>query len=106
MEEIIVLVQKSYGLLGVFLVLPLVAVIVVWRQNVKLQDKVLKAHEDTTDAHKQRVKDAQEINVKLIDVLKEQTGLNIETNLALERIGDALNEVHHLMNQQQTQRRP
>lgn len=99
MEEIIILVQKSYGLLGVFVVLPLVALVVVWRQNVRLQNSVVSAHEAVTDAQKARVKDTQDVNIKLIEVLQEQTGLNTETNLALERIGEAMNEVHRMLSQ-------
>lgn len=91
MEELLLLIQKTYGLIGLFLVAPIGALIAVWRQNVKLQ-------KDLSEAQKLRVKDAQDINSKLIDIVREQTGLSTETNLALERIGDAMNEVHRLLN--------
>lgn len=93
MEELLLLIQKTYGLIGVFLVAPMAAVVAVWRRNDKLQGEVIKAKNAEVEAQKQRVKDAQDVNVKLIDVIKEQTVLNTETNLALERLGDALNEI-------------
>lgn len=93
MEEILLLVQKTYGLVGVFLVAPVLALVVVWRQNLLLQRETLKAKNEVVEAQKQRVKDAQDISSRLIDLVQEQTGLNTETNLALERIGDALNEL-------------
>ena len=98
--------QKSYGLLGVFIIAPLIALIFVWRHSEsrieKLQNEVVKATKEIAEAQKQRVKDAQDVNVKLIEVVKEQTGLSIETNLALERIGDAMNEVHRLLNERRS----
>lgn len=93
MEELLLLIQKTYGLIGIFLVAPVLALIVVWKQNSKLQGEVVKTKNEVVEAQKQRVKDAQDINTKLIELVKEQTSLNTETNLALERIGDALNEL-------------
>ena len=91
MEELLLLIQKTYGLIGIFLLMPVLGLVAVWRQNIKLQ-------KDVAEAQKLRVKDAQDINAKLIDIVKEQTGLSTETNLALERIGDAMNEVHRMLN--------
>lgn len=85
------LVQKTYGLIGVFLVAPMAAFVMVWRDNIKLRTEANKAKNAEIDAHKLRVKDAQEVNVKLVDVIKEQNAMNSETNIALERIGDAFN---------------
>lgn len=99
MEELLLLIQKTYGLIGVFLIAPVIALIVVWRQNSRLQNDVVKTTKELTGqigkAQDQRVKDAQDINVKLIELVKEQTSLNTETNLALERLGDALNEIQN-----------
>lgn len=91
MSELLLLVERTYGLVGIFLLAPVGALAVVWRQNVKIQTAL-------AEAQKLRVKDAQDINSKLIDIVREQTGLSTETNLALERIGDAMNEVHRLLN--------
>jgi hypothetical protein len=102
MEELLLLIQKSYGLIGVILFLPVIGLVVVWKQNTKLQAEVVKATKGAGEVQEMRVKDAQAINMKLIEVVKEQTSLNTETNLALERLGDALND---LQNELQNQRK-
>lgn len=93
MEEIFLLIQKTYGIAGLVLLSPFVGLVIVFRHNIRLQTEVVKATKETVEAQKQRVKDAQDVNTKLIEVIKEQSSLNTETNLALERIGDALNEI-------------
>lgn len=93
MEEIFLLIQKTYGIAGLILLSPFVGLVIVFRHNTRLQTEVVKATIETVEAQKQRVKDAQDVNVRLIEVIKEQSSLNTETNLALERIGDALNEI-------------
>lgn len=93
MEEIFLLIQKTYGIAGLVLLSPFVGLVIVFRHNIRLQTEVVKATKETVEAQKQRVKDAQDVNTKLIEVVKEQSSLNTETNLALERIGDALNEI-------------
>lgn len=93
MEEIFLLIQKTYGVAGLILLSPFAGLVIVFRHNIRLQTAVVEATRGEVDAQKQRVKDAQDVNVKLIEVIKEQSSLNTETNLALERIGDALNEI-------------
>jgi hypothetical protein len=93
MEEIFLLIQKTYGIAGLVLLSPFVGMVVFFKQNTQLQSAVVAATKGEVEAQKQRVKDAQDVNVKLIEVIKEQSALNTETNLALERIGDALNEI-------------
>lgn len=43
-----------------------------------------------SEIEKARVIDAQTISSKLIEMVGEQSGLNAETNLTLNRIGDML----------------
>lgn len=93
MEEIFLLISKTYGIAGLILLSPFAGLVIVFRQNNRLQQAVVAATKAEVEAQKQRVKDAQDVNVKLIEVIKEQSSLNTETNLALERIGDALNEI-------------
>jgi septal ring factor EnvC (AmiA/AmiB activator) len=93
MEEIFLLIQKTYGIAGLILLSPFVGLVVMFRQNVRLQGDVVKATVENVESQKQRVKDAQDISNKLLEVVKEQSSLNTETNIALERIGDALNEI-------------
>lgn len=93
MDELLLLIQKSYGLVGVILFLPVFATIHLARENRTLQLAVVKATEQATEAQKQRVADSQAISTQLINVLKEQAALNTETNIGLERIVDVLSEL-------------
>ena len=93
MKELILLVQKTYGLVGLLILAPFIAVVYLFKQNVALHGDVGKAMEKTTAAQEQRVNDAQAINLKLLDVMKEQSSLNTEANTAMERLGDALNDI-------------
>jgi hypothetical protein len=101
MQEILELIAKTYGLVGVFLVLPLVSSVVLWRDNKSLRDENKRLHEDSArhiqecnnavvDSQKQRVADAQAISAKLIEMVSEQASLNKETILSLDRISDSL----------------
>lgn len=123
MGELLDLIYKSYGLIGLLIAAPFVASVYLWKDNIKLRsdtavqlaelnklriadtekfaislsavnDKIVKAQE-------QRVIDAQSITTKLVDIISEQSAMNRETNLALERVGDFLasNQSHspHLM---------
>ena len=93
MEEIFLLISKTYGIAGLILLSPFVGLGLMYRQNIRLQGDVVKATKENVESQKQRVKDAQDISNKLLEVVKEQSSLNTETNIALERIGDALNEI-------------
>jgi len=112
MGELLDLIYKSYGLIGLLIAAPFVASVYLWKDNIKLRsdtalqlaelnklriadtekfaislsavnDKIVKAQE-------QRVIDAQSITTKLVDIISEQSAMNRETNLALERVGDFL----------------
>jgi len=95
MEELVLLVQKTYGIVGLLILAPFIAVVYLFRQNVKLHDDVVKATEKIGNVQEQRVNDAQAINLKLITVLTEQSSLNTEANTAMERLGDALNDIQN-----------
>jgi hypothetical protein len=95
LEELLLLVQKTYGLVGLLIIAPFVGLVYLFRQNVKLHDDVVKAIEKVGSAQEQRVNDAQAINLKLLDVVKEQSALNTEANVAMERLGDALNDIQN-----------
>ena len=101
MDELVQLLVKTYGLLGILLLAPFIATVYVWNENKRLHghheatettnnntvtlmnDKIVKAQE-------QRVADAQAITNKLVEIVSEQSALNKETNLVLERIKDKL----------------
>ena len=101
MEELIQLVIKSYGVIGLVMLSPFVAVWFLWKQNQKLHEqiatltassaeKLVAAGEKVVEAQRQRTTDAQAIMERLITMVTEQSGLNKETNLALERVSDLM----------------
>ncbi len=83
MDDLILSIQKSYGLVGLFMISPIAAVVFLWRQLLKTQDKLEAAKDDRTN-------DAKAISEKLIALVGEQSALNKETTVALERVGDML----------------
>lgn len=101
MDELIQLVVKSYGIIGLLLLSPFVAVWVLWRQNLSLHKEaneaevrhgaaLAEANTKIIDAQKQRVDDAKQITDRMVMMIGEQSGLNKETNLALERLSDLM----------------
>lgn len=91
MEEIITLIAKTYGLVGLLLAAPLVACVFLWRENKALHKEVVTAKGEATEAQKQRVADAQAVTGKLLEMTKEQASLNMETNVVLERLVGVVN---------------
>lgn len=103
MQEIIELIAKTYGLVGVFLVLPLIACWALWRDNKELRAEAKKSNEEAAkhiqecnnvvvEAQKQRVVDAQAISAKLIEMVAEQASLTKENILSMNRVSDKLTE--------------
>lgn len=97
MEELINLVVKTYGLVGFVLLAPYVALVYMWRQNVKLNadlvaygEKLAMAKEGVTAAQAQRVVDAQQTATKMMELVSEQSGLNKETNITLDQLRELL----------------
>ena len=87
MEDLLQLVLKSYGLVGVMLLLPVAACVVLWRQNLALHAEVVSQSNVALDAQKQRSADQERMTEKLLEVIKEQTELNTEINGVLSRVG-------------------
>jgi hypothetical protein len=90
MEEIFKLIVRSYGIIGLVLLSPFVAVFFLWKHNQKLQDKHEAALDKVNDTHLKRVDDAKQISEKLMGMVQEHAELTKETNVALDRVGDAL----------------
>lgn len=94
MEEILLLVYKTYGLIGLIILSPFVACIYLWRENKNLHAsaarQVQQANDRVAAAIQQRVVDAQSITNKLVEIVSEQSAVNRETNLALDRLEDKL----------------
>ena len=93
MEDLLQLVLKSYGLVGVMLLLPVAACVVLWRQNLALHAEVVSQSNVALDAQKQRSLDQERMTEKLLDVIKEQTELNTEINGVLSRVGTTVEKL-------------
>ncbi len=91
MEDLFLLISKTYGVAGLIILAPFFLLWVVWRDNIALRKELSASGKEVVEAQKQRVKDAQDITLRVIDIVREQAALNTETNLVLERVGDALN---------------
>lgn len=94
MDELLALIQKTYGLAGVLIALPAVAAVVLYRDKKAVEAKHAKelqdANEKVVKAHEQRIADAMFHNGKLLDLVKESTALSTETNAALEKMSEKL----------------
>lgn len=90
MEEVLTLIYKTYGLVGLAIIAPFVACVYLWRENKAIHKETAKQLQATNDriasALQQRVVDAQSITNKLIEIISEQSAVNKETNLALDRL--------------------
>lgn len=90
MDELITLVYKSYGIVGLLLVAPVVACIYLWKENKALHKDTVRqvqvANDRVAAVIQQRVVDAQSITNKLVEIVSEQSAANRQTNLALDRL--------------------
>ena len=93
MEELIQLILRTYGIAGLLLLLPVVAMVVLWRQNKALHDEVVTQTNQAVEAQKQRVEDQnkrvadnERMMQRLMDVVREQTVINTEVRVVLERL--------------------
>ena len=104
MTELLELITKTYGLIGVFLVLPLISSIVLWRDNKSLRDENKKGNEEAAkhiqecnnlvvDSQKQRVLDAQAISAKLLEMMAEQASIMKENILSMDRVNNTLTNI-------------
>lgn len=101
MDELISLITKTWGIAGILLAAPFLAVWVLWRNNAKLNTQLVRAVEESkkelnaanekvAKVQEQRVTDAQAVTSKMMQVVSEQSALNKETNIVLDRVGDSL----------------
>ena len=90
MEELITLIYKSYGLVGILVIAPIVDCIYIWRENKSLHystaRQIALSHERVASALQERVMDAQSITNKLVEIVAEQAAVNRETSLILDRL--------------------
>jgi hypothetical protein len=100
-DDLIQAVVKSYGIIGLFMIAPVLSTIWLWRDNVRLNNDARQMAKDfaaTVDevgkrvvlAQEKRVDDSQSISNKLVDMVSEHAAASKETTLALDRIGDMI----------------
>jgi hypothetical protein len=103
MDELIQSITKSYGLIGVFMISPMVATVYLWADNKRLNKKLIdqaisfsqRVEEiggRVVDAQTQRVKDAQSITDKMVGILVENTSHTKELYISVDRLGDLLSQ--------------
>lgn len=88
MDDFIQLITKTYGLAGVLMFAPIIAVIYLWKHSQTLQDKLQLANDKVNEVHQKRVEDSKQVADKLMEMVQEHAELSKETNIALERIND------------------
>lgn len=107
MEELLALILKTYGVAGILIVAPMIAVVFLWRGNNALQAQVVAhaalvsaAEKARGDDQSKRVADTERMAGKLLVVVKEQTALGVEQNALLERLVGSVDKLerHALTN--------
>ncbi len=104
MEELISLITKTYGIAGLIMLSPFVGLVVVWRHNVKLQDKIHSQHEVHTAAlnfahealakvQESRVADAKATSDKILTFVAENAKVSSETVQALDQVRELLMKI-------------
>lgn len=86
MDDLWMLIQKTYGLAGILILSPLVLAFLTFKENAKLHKNVLEAAKDVSEAQKQRVEDAKGVTSKLVELVASQTTTNREIATTLGRI--------------------
>lgn len=112
MTELVELISRTYGIVGLLILAPFASTVYLWMYIVRTRDAMLaqstefirqmselnqlriddmsRASSQVSSVQEKRVSDAQEVVNKLITTVSEQTAMNAETNLAIERVGDFL----------------
>lgn len=112
MEEVLLLILKTYGIVGVIILLPYAGMVYLWRYIQRQHKNALEQAERYSKfadeagnrvsvVQEKRISDAQGLSNKLMDLMTERSSLDKETNLALDRIGDMVSMVvnsggHHV----------
>lgn len=100
MDELLDLLLKTYGIAGFLVLLPAVAAWLFWKQNNKLHAEVVQQMTVALEAQKQRVEDqaarvadTERMMAKLLEIVREQTALNTETNSILARLSESVDKL-------------
>lgn len=96
MDKLYQLIMDTYGIAGIITLSPLIGVVMLAREVRRLTDELVKTtttwSEKVSAAQQARIDDSKAISDRLMQVVTEQAALNKETNIALDRIGDAMSE--------------
>jgi hypothetical protein len=108
MEELIQLIAKTYGIVGIILLTPTAACIFLWRHYVtvtgdstnhgKAWADRLQALADSNAAkievlQQKRIDDVRALGDAVLRIAIEQAAMNKETNMLMERINETLQAV-------------
>jgi hypothetical protein len=99
MEEFTHLILKTYGIVGIIILAPYLAVVFLWKENVRLNNLSREREKEftlqldemgkrATTAQEKRVEDSQVITNKVIEMVTEHVAQAKETTTALDRVGD------------------
>lgn len=95
MEELLHLITKTYGIIGLILISPMFAMKFLWDHNKKLAEQLQAANDRVQEVSNKRVEDSKAIVDKLMQMSSEHASLSKETNLALDRVGDTLSIIQN-----------
>lgn len=109
MDELLHAVIKSYGVIGLFMVSPIVAAVYLWRDNVRLNNDMKKMAQDFTEKidemgkrvvviQDKRVEDSHNITSQLVEMIASHTASAKETVIALDRVGDMVSMLNAQFN--------
>lgn len=100
MEDLFQLILKTYGIAGVLLLLPVVSMMVLWKQNKALHDEVVAQTNTAIEAQKQRVEDQnkrvadnERMMTRLMEVVREQAQINSDVKNVLDRLADSVDRM-------------
>lgn len=109
MDELINAIVKSYGIIGLLMIAPVIAAVYLWKDNVRLNkalQELAQKYTDSIDAMGQRVVAAQEkrvedskgISTMLMGMVGEHAAQAREQTIALDRVGDMVSMLNAQFN--------
>jgi len=109
MDELIQAILKSYGVIGLLILTPVIAVVFLWKDNVRLNNELralVKEFSEKIDdmgkrvvaSQEKRVDDSHSITSQLVEMISEHTASAKETATALDRVGDMVSMLNAQFN--------
>lgn len=108
MEELVQLIVKTYGIVGIILLTPTVGCVFLWRHYIHKErlhsesekqwsekiEQLGKGHSEKIESLQQkRIDDVKALSDAVQKIATEQSGMNRETNMLMERINETLQAV-------------